>query len=348
MLCSVAMSTYNGAKFLREQLDSIFSQTHPVDEIVVSDDASTDDTLNILDHYRRAHPEVAWNILPAQQNQGFRLSFRRALAHCTGELIFLCDQDDRWAHNKVERIVSVFSQNPQVLSLVTDFRTIDAEGKPLNPPSSGENLWVSSRVLRQRDPLVQITLREMLGRNQGQGCTMALRKSVAQEYIALDKAWTHDWILNLIAAMHGGLYFLKEPLIDYRLHGSNVIGMAQGEHAQRHVSPARALYELALAGKYTLLEGDVAACRNSLLSVTMDKYEFVFSHIPCAAPQAQELAQWKALTTKRLKLIQERRLFRYLVFFLRHPRYFHELAYFSTNEQFVQRLMMDLCAIIKE
>lgn len=287
-----------------------------------------------------------WKILTSEQNQGFRLSFLRALTHCTGELILLCDQDDRWHSNKVERIEQVFSENAQVLSLVTDFKTIDASGRPLNPQASGENLWVSNRVLRQKGALVQIFLREMLGRNQGQGCTMALRREIAQEYAALERAWTHDWILNLLAAMHGGLYFLKEQLIDYRLHGSNVIGMAQGKHAQRHVSPMRALYELALSAKYTLIEGDAQACRKSLLNVPPDVYEYVFSRVSCSSVQARELATWKSLTAKRLKLIHERKLFSY-IFFCLHPRHFHELAYFSTHEQFVQRLMMDLCAIMK-
>lgn len=347
MLCSIAMSTYNGSEFLARQLDSILSQTRPVDEIVISDDASADRTLEIIDRCRSAHPEIRWKVLASQHNQGFRMSFRRAIMHCTGDLIFLCDQDDVWLPGKIEKVERVFSQNPQILSLITDFKTIGAQDQLLNPDAGGENLWVADRVFSSPDPIVKLSLREMLGRNQGQGCAMAIRRSLAEEYIALDKVWTHDWILNLIAAMHGGLYFCKEQLLHYRLHGSNLIGMAQGEHARRSVSFSRKLYEFALSVRYTLLEGSGAACRESLLSVTMDKYDFVFDKVSCGGEEAAQLAAWQAFQRRRLSPIENRRLVSYLLFWLGNQQFFRELAYFSTYEQFINRLMMDLCAIIK-
>ena len=108
MFCSVAMSTYNGERFLAEQLSSICAQTRPVDEIVVSDDGSSDGTLRILDDFRLAHPQIHWKILPSAENHGFRESFLRALKACGGDLIFLCDQDDRWAPGKVETMLHHF------------------------------------------------------------------------------------------------------------------------------------------------------------------------------------------------------------------------------------------------
>ena len=83
MFCSVAMSTYNGERFLAEQLSSICAQTRPVDEIVVSDDGSSDGTLRILDDVRLAHPRIRWKILPSAENNGFRESFLRALWRST-------------------------------------------------------------------------------------------------------------------------------------------------------------------------------------------------------------------------------------------------------------------------
>ena len=133
MFCSVAMSTYNGERFLAEQLSSICAQTRPVDEIVVSDDGSSDGTLRILDDFRLAHPQIHWKILPSAENHGFRESFLRALKACGGDLIFLCDQDDRWAPGKVETMLRHFEANPAMLSLISDFKTIDADGNLLNP-----------------------------------------------------------------------------------------------------------------------------------------------------------------------------------------------------------------------
>ena len=174
MFCSVAMSTYNGKRFLAEQLSSICAQTRPVDEIVVSDDGSSDGTLRILDDFRLAHPQIRWKILPSAENHGFRASFLRAIQACSGEILFLCDQDDRWAPGKVETMLRYFEANPAMLSLISDFKTIDANGNLLNPSAPTENLWVSDRVLRAPSAPVQISLSEMLGRNQGQGCAMAV------------------------------------------------------------------------------------------------------------------------------------------------------------------------------
>lgn len=348
MRCSVAMSTYNGAAYLAEQLDSIFAQTRPVDEIVISDDCSTDQTLAIVGDFQTKHPEIHWVVLPAEKNQGFRASFRRALTHCSGDLILLCDQDDRWTKEKAAKIEAIFEKNPKVQALVTDFKTIDAKGRFLNPEAKTENLWVSDRVLRSGEKPAQITLREMLGRNQGQGCAMALRREIAEAYISLGTVWTHDWILNLIAAMRGGLYYCDEQLIHYRLHGANVIGMAQGEHAQRKVGLVRRAYEYALAFKYSFLEGDGKAARESLLSVTMDKLELVFSRLACGDAERSQWETWRAFQDKRLALIEKKKPFSYLLFWLTHRELFAENAYFSTTEQRAIRLMLDLCAMLKK
>lgn len=347
MQCCVAMSTYNGERFLSEQLASVCRQTHPVDEIVISDDGSSDRTLEIIEAYRKANPQIRWLVLTASENQGFRKSFRRAIMHCGGELIFLCDQDDIWMENKVERTLEIFEANPRILSLISDFRTIDASGQPLNPDAPTENLWVSDRVLHAPSMPAKISLSEMLGRNQGQGCAMALRRSLAQEYVGLEQNWTHDWIINLLAAMHGGLYYCSEQLIAYRLHGANVIGMAQGEHAQRRVSLPRKLHEWALAFRYSFLEADGKACRESLLSVTMDKYDFVFAHTACDGEELAQREAWKAFQRKRLRLIEQRKPVSYLLFFLKNRQFFEEQAYFATHEQLTIRLMMDLCAMLK-
>ena len=316
MFCSVAMSTYNGERFLAEQLSSICAQTRPVDEIVVSDDGSSDGTLRILDDFRLAHPQIHWKILPSAENHGFRESFLRALKACGGDLIFLCDQDDRWAPDKVETMLRHFEANPAMLSLISDFKTIDANGNLLNPNAPTENLWVSDRVLRAPASPTQITLSEMLGRNQGQGCAMAVRRELVQEYIRLNQLWTHDWILNLLAV-------------------------------QRHIPCIRKPYALALAFKYSFLEGNPAASRRELISIPLATYESVFEKTACKETEQRQRDTWKALQTKRLRLIEQRKPLSYLAFFLTHRAFFKDIAYFSTFEQFAIRLMIDLCAMRK-
>lgn len=147
--------------------------------------------------------------------------------------------------------------------------------------------------------------------------------------------------------MQGGLYYCSEQLIGYRLHDRNVIGMPQGEHVQRHVSFFRRLYLWALAFKYSFLEENGEACRAGLMSVTMDKYEFVFDHAACGAEELAQREAWKAFQSRRLQLIEKKRLLTYLIFFLKNHRLFAENAYFATDEQVAIRVMLDLCAMLK-
>jgi len=102
---SVAMATYNGAQFLAEQLDSILHQTMKVDEIVVSDDGSSDETWSILSKYVEQYPQI--HIYKSKENAlGPNKNFIKAFSHCRGEYIFPCDQDDIWFPNKVETLMS--------------------------------------------------------------------------------------------------------------------------------------------------------------------------------------------------------------------------------------------------
>ena len=116
---SVAIATYNGAKYFEKQLDSIVSQTLEVNQIVICDDNSHDETYEIALQYKKNHPKIDWCILKNNSNIGYSKNFRRAITNCTGDIIFLCDQDDiLWSKDKVKKIVEVFENNRNVLSLI--------------------------------------------------------------------------------------------------------------------------------------------------------------------------------------------------------------------------------------
>ena len=106
MTKSVALCTYNGEKYLKEQLDSILSQEIPVDEIVICDDCSTDETTLIIKEYESQFPNVFCVFINAE-NLGYVRNFEKALSFCTGEIIFLCDQDDLWRKDKTQKIRSL-------------------------------------------------------------------------------------------------------------------------------------------------------------------------------------------------------------------------------------------------
>ena len=113
MTTSVALCTFNGEKFLKEQLDSILNQTVTIDEIIVCDDGSTDATISILNSYKEKFPEI-FNIYINEENLRSVKNFEKAMLLCKNEIIFLSDQDDIWEKNKVEIILKNFNDNPNI------------------------------------------------------------------------------------------------------------------------------------------------------------------------------------------------------------------------------------------
>ncbi|MCH5716822.1 glycosyltransferase [Niabella hibiscisoli] len=110
---SVALCTYNGAAFLQEQLDSILGQDLPPNEIIICDDGSTDDTLSILERYRQKYPAII-KVIYNKQQLGSVKNFEKAINLCSGDIIFLCDQDDIWFPHKTISVVNIFNRRPDI------------------------------------------------------------------------------------------------------------------------------------------------------------------------------------------------------------------------------------------
>ena len=99
---SVAMTTYNGARFVEKQLASLLAQTRPADEVIILDDRSTDGTPGIVTRFIKKNSPVSWHFSVNEKNLGYKENFYHAVGRTTGDLIFLCDQDDVWHSNKIE------------------------------------------------------------------------------------------------------------------------------------------------------------------------------------------------------------------------------------------------------
>ena len=110
MKLSVAFIVYNGSNYMEQQLDSILNQTVKVDEIVVCEDNSTDNTKEILEKYNKSNPGL-FKILHNTQNLGSNKNAEKAIQHCTGDIVFLSDQDDEWFDNKVSFLRNFFLLN---------------------------------------------------------------------------------------------------------------------------------------------------------------------------------------------------------------------------------------------
>lgn len=215
------MATYNGARFLREQLDSIATQTVLPAELVVTDDGSTDDTLSIV----RAFAETAPFPVHIHENPvrlGYRGNFIRNMGLCTSELIALCDQDDVWEPNKLARASEPFG-DPDVLLSYHESWLIDSAGKRIelvrmllladrNAPSS---------VFPMRNPygFAMVFRRRLLDFSD------LWEKSV--DNLQLKERMAHDqWVFFLASAL-GTVAFIDEPLAGYRQHDNNTYGFGR-------------------------------------------------------------------------------------------------------------------------
>ncbi len=213
MKTSVALCTYNGEKFLQEQLDSILKQTVPVDEIVVCDDGSTDSTIEILESYSHKNPGI-FKIFRNDVNLRSVKNFEKAISLCSNEIIFLSDQDDLWIENKVEKIVKTFQENPEINMVATNASVIDKNGINILESS----IW---EIVEENVHFFEII---SLHQNFVTGATLAIRKETAMKAIPFPKIFHHDEWLALKTSKEQSLKFIKEPLIYYRIHDKQHVG----------------------------------------------------------------------------------------------------------------------------
>lgn len=219
---SVAMATCNGARFVDAQLASLAAQSRPPDELVVCDDASEDDTLERVRAFAARAP-FAVRVEPAAARLGTTRNFERAVALCTGDVVFLADQDDVWREAKVERMAGLLEARAEAGAVLCNGRVVDAAGAPL-----GYDLW---RALgfdaREQAAVAAGRAHEVFARHVvAAGTTFAFRRRYAPLVLPFpDLRSAHDaWVAFLVAAV-AEFALLPEPLIDYRLHDANQLGL---------------------------------------------------------------------------------------------------------------------------
>ena len=226
MKVSVAMCTYNGERYIRQQLDSIFAQTRLPEELVVCDDGSRDATLDILEEYRGRGVDL--RVFRNEKNLGFMENFKKCLSLCTGDILFLCDQDDAWTEDKVSHLHDVMECEPQILSLCSNFYLMDTEGNRLGSGKSGDTPFFdcdSRKIEWKRDQLYKIRLATIFANNIGPGCAQVIRRELVPAFMSCTLREPHDFLLNREAALRDGLYFYDVPLTWYRIHGNQTCGI---------------------------------------------------------------------------------------------------------------------------
>ncbi|MGH1547841.1 glycosyltransferase family 2 protein [Leifsonia poae] len=231
---SVALCTYNGARFIRRQLAGILAQTLPPAQLVVSDDASADDTVSIVEQELAAHrasgaptPELV--LLRNETALGVTANFEQALRACTGELIALSDQDDEWEPDKLERMAAYFAQRPGLGFLHTDATLIDDDGLP-----AGGTLFGVLEVTDEERAAVHSghAFDVFVRRNLATGATAMVTADLLRSALPFPAEWVHDEWLAVQAAARGRLELSERPLTRYRRHDENQIGA--GDPTLRH------------------------------------------------------------------------------------------------------------------
>jgi len=199
------MATYQGAEFLGEQLESIAKQTRQPDELIVSDDCSTDETVAIANRFAEGAP-FAVRIFLNERNLGFSGNFERALAKSEGDLIFFSDQDDVWFPGKIERITAEFERSAGVLAVIHDQRTLDQRSGRIFERSYFDN----QKALGLAD-------KELVSGN-----FTALRRELVNIVLPFPPQIAYDfWIARLSTALNCRAV-IREPLQLYRRHSSNL------------------------------------------------------------------------------------------------------------------------------
>lgn len=204
-MISVCLATYNGEKFIKEQVDSILSQIGDNDELIISDDGSTDSTLSILKEIRDNRIKIFANTLI----HGYTHNFENALTHATGDYIFFSDQDDVWLPNKVEVILPFLKEDNFV---ITDAYITD------------ENLVIKKKLSYWRKYTKGYL--PNLYKSIYAGCTCAFTRKIKDYALPFPttKLIQHDTWIGLLSELKFRVVYIDQPLIYYRRHTKNTSG----------------------------------------------------------------------------------------------------------------------------
>ncbi len=252
---SVALCTFNGERFLDDQLASLARQGRRPDELIVSDDRSTDGTMALLKRFAEAAPFPV-RIAVNEVRLGPTANFGKAAGSCNGDVVLFCDQDDVWDENKIALEVAAMIEaegesgaNIPVL-VHGDLRVVDEELAPLHPSYT--------RLMQPKFRKVNISY--ILTDNVTVGCATAVNRALLDIALPLPRqALMHDWWFAQCATCCGKIVFIDQPLMQYRQHQTNQIGAvrwlqrmrtalhAPGEQWRRSLSSFRATVEQAKA-----------------------------------------------------------------------------------------------------
>ena len=237
---SVVMCTYNGAQYIREQLDSIVGQTYPIHELIIQDDGSTDETVAIIKEYQAKYPFIKSYI--NEHNLGFNLNFKSAIMKATGDYVAISDQDDVWFPEKIEKQVKAIGNYDICFSSHLRGEDIN-KSYIVNPKYSLEALLFAGFA----------------------GHTLLLERTFCQ----IEKHWLdgiiYDWSLEINAQLNNGIVMIDEPLNWHRMHPESACTQENKKYYPKVHNSRTAPYYLGVYNYYRLQQ--------------KPKWEKLYSHI---------------------------------------------------------------------
>lgn len=263
MNISIALATYNGEKYIEDQIISVMNQVRLPDEIVICDDCSKDRTILILKKLFNDYHFDHYRIIENSVNKGAAFSFKEAIEACTGDVILFCDQDDYWYNNKINEIELAFEKYPQAMFIVSNADIIDENGASLH-----YTLWSQRKFTekwqKQFESHKQFDV--FMKRNIFTGMTTAIRKELVLFSQESDALLIHDAWYIPIALLHGyeGV-LINKCLTGYRQHSQQQYG-------------ARKKNYIKYSTNSNLLRDDNFKSISTQLKILSHLYQYVIKH----------------------------------------------------------------------
>lgn len=217
MKVSIALTTYNGEKYVYKQIQSILNQSFNFDELIIFDDNSKDNTVSIINSFSDKRIKLFKN----ESNLGYIKNFYQAISKTTGDIIFLSDQDDIWEKNKIELMVS-FLEKKNANMVCSNFSLIDFNDMPI---INKFDYQLNPIIKKEKRAYKKLSTEYLSFGNVAQGCTYCFTKKVKEIYLKLENyEVVHDYQIALIGTIVGGAFYYNKELIKYRIHSENSIG----------------------------------------------------------------------------------------------------------------------------
>lgn len=215
MKISVVLSSYNGEKYIEEQLNSLYFQILKPDEILIIDDCSTDNTVNIIENFIKKNNLDNWILIKNDKNLGWKKNFIEGFKKATGNLIFPCDQDDIWHRDKIQKMTQIMMQRKEILLLVSNY----------TPLYEKNAIKISKNKLKSftnTEKVNNVEFNEKFMHVMRPGCVFAFKKELLDYIFQINSGkFAHDAILWRVASLLDGLYIYDYSTIDFRRHNNN-------------------------------------------------------------------------------------------------------------------------------